>query len=126
MSSTMTINDLAEQVLGLSVLEAFDRIELEVYDPDSDEDVITIDEMVAQYLSPKAAEALSEVELNDESAGWDITIHHLELGPLRLGYGRWQCTIQGYSLLVIVITIAALLLGVSSAISLLQALPGLH
>jgi hypothetical protein len=126
MSSTMTINDLAEQVLGLSVLEAFDRIELEVYDPDSDEDVITIDEMVAQYLSPKAAEALSEVELNDESAGWDITIHQLELGPLRLGYGRWQCTIQGYSLLVIVITIAALLLGVSSAISLLQALPGLH
>ena len=124
MTSTMTVDDLAKLVLGLHVAEAFDKVDLESVFLEDSTYIVTVDELAGQYLSSEAVQEFSNIELGDEHADCEIAVEQVEIGAFRLGKGLWRCTIQGKSLLFIVITIAALLIGTNAVIAILQALFG--
>lgn len=125
MTSTRTVEDLAKELLGSTVMEAFDKVEVMPIGPEDEEAVLTVDEILAQYVSSTTTQALSEVDIHDEHVACEITVEQFEAGPIHLGRWHFKGTIQGLSVLVVVLIGASLLVGVDAVISLLQALSSL-
>ncbi|HEY0738843.1 MAG TPA: hypothetical protein VGD69_28245 [Herpetosiphonaceae bacterium] len=109
MISTKTFDQLAAELLGNTILEALDHVDI-VEDEPLDAATVTVDELAEQYLKPTANKAWKRVDLKAEGFVVDIDIQQR----------RFRVQMQGLSLLVLVLVIAVLGIGVDPVQSWLQ------
>lgn len=109
MLSTKTVDQLAAERLGDTVLKALDQVDI-VQDKLLDEATVTVDELAEQYLKPGASKAWARIDLKSEDFFVEIDIRQR----------RFCVQMRGLSLLVLVLVIAVLVIGVDPVQAWLQ------
>lgn len=109
MRTSYTVDELVEKLFGEACLQSFDEVSISSDSPNKDH-AVTLDELSNSYLGKSVESAFPDVDLKEERIGIEFTARELHL---RIG-------MQGLSLILTIIFIAALILGSSVAISILQ------
>jgi len=106
----MTVDELALRILDARILEALSRVEVEVTLVETKVEALTADDLSNQYLSTQANKAFPAVNLECEA---------LEVG-LRAKWFGIRIRMRGRSLLLVILTLAALVLGTEPVIHFLR------
>jgi hypothetical protein len=114
MLSTKTVNDLAERVLGSELVRVLHEADVEHAAPVSGVEVLTVDDLAKRYLTPQVIQAFPKVDFKAEEIGIGLEVKELH------AYFR----MRGLSLLIILLTLAALAIGADPVLALLRSLLG--
>jgi hypothetical protein len=112
MRSSMTLDQLAEAILGPELNSVIDQVDLESTISENTNQNLTVNDMADRYLEPQVNEATRRVDLGMEMLDLDVDARLF----------RIRVRIGGLSVLLIALALASRFISEQSLLTIIQAL----